>query len=274
MNIRSRRVALIALTLIVSMLFASISYANENIKDYMSLSEAKEYLLSYEKVTIVEGREIVTTYEFADEKSLDKAATYISENGLNAFNSMLDEGIRKQVATEQRNAPILRTTTPSTGHAQVSKNNGTYHVKSNVSVFFLFLLCVYRCLACMSMYHMHQCPQKPEEDVGYVGFPGSAAEKCSGLGGLAVPADDIQPGGHGLRGGAVPGPLQGFGQYSHRPGHLFQPGGPDEPCPAGPAAKSDVDTAFADHSAGGHRHRQRDLFVAEHLPFYRGVRWM
>ena len=133
MNIRSRRVALIALTLIVSMLFASISYANENIKDYMSLSEAKEYLLSYEKVTIVEGREIVTTYEFADEKSLDKAATYISENGLNAFNSMLDEGIRKQVATEQRNAPILRTTTPSTGHAQVSKNNGTYHVKSNAS---------------------------------------------------------------------------------------------------------------------------------------------
>ena len=133
MNISSRRITLIILALIISLLFASAAYANESTKNSMSLSEAKEYLRAYEEVTFVQGRKIITTYEFANEKALDEAASYISENGLTAFNSMLQEGISKQISKEQTNPPILRVTTPSTGHAKVSKSNGTYYVHTQAT---------------------------------------------------------------------------------------------------------------------------------------------
>ena len=97
----------------------------------MTFDEAKAYLENY-CVTKENsfGKEYTTRYEFNSEDDLNKAAEYIVENGLDAFNAAVDAAIKEVVANEpQRTMVMPRTTDPTTVYETVS-SDGTHNLSA------------------------------------------------------------------------------------------------------------------------------------------------
>ncbi|EOD00461.1 hypothetical protein [Caldisalinibacter kiritimatiensis] len=95
----------------------------------MTVDEAREYLQSYyvTKENSV-GKEYSIQYIFNSDEDLEKAAIYLSENGLSAFNATVDTAIEEVVSKEPK-SPQTRSTTPTTGYATVS-GDGNHYVSS------------------------------------------------------------------------------------------------------------------------------------------------
>lgn len=119
---------MLSFVLLLSMVFGfSVStYAAE---PQMTVEEARQYLKSYNVTKInSEGEEYSTQYIFKSDEDLEKAATYISENGLSKFNEELNSEI-KEVVSKEPEKMQARTTTPSVSYATVY-GNGTHTVKA------------------------------------------------------------------------------------------------------------------------------------------------
>lgn len=94
----------------------------------MTFDEAKSYLQNY-SVTKENslGKGYTTQYVFDSEEDLNKAAAYIAENGLDAFNESLEAAIATAVANEpQRTLIMPRTTDPTTVFKTVSSDGNHY----------------------------------------------------------------------------------------------------------------------------------------------------
>lgn len=74
----------------------------------MTFDEAKSYLQNY-SVTKENslGKGYTTQYVFDSEEDLNKAAAYIAENGLDAFNESLEAAIATAVANEPQRTLIM-----------------------------------------------------------------------------------------------------------------------------------------------------------------------
>lgn len=118
----------IILSLVMTLSLSIVSLAGE---EKMTVEEAKDYLLNYNvKRTNEFGKEYTTKYVFDSEDDLQKAALYISNNGLLKFDTELDKAIKEAVANEPKsNIPTTRSTNPSAGYAKVS-GNGTHYVSA------------------------------------------------------------------------------------------------------------------------------------------------
>ena len=115
---------------VVMILSLSItSFASES---KMTVNEAKEYLQNYNVTKNNEfGKEYTTSYSFNSEEDLDKAACYIANHGLEAFEDALNSAISEVVANEPKSTtPITRSTEPATAYATVS-GNGTHSVSAS-----------------------------------------------------------------------------------------------------------------------------------------------
>ena len=123
---RSKFLHILAVALSFVTLFAATAHASS---PEMTFEEAKEYLESYcELQTNASGKEVTIQYHFGSEESLDRAASYIAEHGLNAFNDMIDKKIEEMANQEQKSLlPLPRTTDPTTYFATVS-GNGTHRI--------------------------------------------------------------------------------------------------------------------------------------------------
>lgn len=118
---------LISMALSFAMIFA-ISTAAFAVEQKMTIEESREYLQTY-KVTRIntEGKKYTIQFAFTTEKDLEKAAAYIVENGLAAFNAALDIAVANSVKNEpQSTLSQPRSTTPTVAHAYVSGNGDHY----------------------------------------------------------------------------------------------------------------------------------------------------
>jgi len=117
----------LSIILVLSMVFtmSATSFATEQ---QMTVDEAREYLQTYNVTKTNEfGKEYSTQYIFNSEQDLEKAAAYIANNGLSAFNSALDNAVVEAVSNEPQNTtPRLRSTDPSTANKTVSGNGNHY----------------------------------------------------------------------------------------------------------------------------------------------------
>ena len=115
--------------MIVVMLFSmsAMAYAEE---EHMTIDEAKKYLLNYEtKEVDSRGKEITTWYSFDSVEDLEQVAAYISENGIVAFNAIVDREIKKSLEGENDSEIQPYFTDPVTAYANIS-GNGTHYVKA------------------------------------------------------------------------------------------------------------------------------------------------
>lgn len=94
----------------------------------MTFDEAKNYLLNYSITeTDSDGDECTTCYVFESEDKLNNAANYIVENGLDAFNHVVNETINDVVSKEPKIE--ARETDPAIVYETVS-GDGTHYVSA------------------------------------------------------------------------------------------------------------------------------------------------
>lgn len=110
------------------MLF-TLSISVFSLETEMSIDEARGYLQSYHVTKQnSDGKEYSIEYIFNTEDDLEKAATFLSEKGLSAFNAAIEASIEEVVNEED---PIHQpySTDPSTGYATVS-GDGKHYVST------------------------------------------------------------------------------------------------------------------------------------------------
>lgn len=125
----------ISILLVLSMVFGMSTSAFamaheengvETEREY-TLAEAKEYLLNYCKIETNEfGKELKTTYEFDSDADLERAAAYIVDYGLDAFNKKLEADIKEYVKKEEQ-IIMPRETSPMSINKTIS-GNGTHAI--------------------------------------------------------------------------------------------------------------------------------------------------
>lgn len=94
----------------------------------ITFDEAKNYLLNYSITeTDSDGDECTTYYVFDSEDKLNNAANYIVENGLDAFNHVVNETINDVVSKEPKIE--ARETDPAIAYETVS-GDGTHYVSA------------------------------------------------------------------------------------------------------------------------------------------------
>ncbi len=120
----------VSLITIFVLIFGIFTYASE--PQTMSVEEAKTYLLTYKEVCINEfGKEYTIEFNFKSDEDLNRAAIFISKNGVDVFHQECNNEIKKIVANEKK-SPITRTTTPQTVRKTVS-GDGRHTVNAEAS---------------------------------------------------------------------------------------------------------------------------------------------
>ena len=119
------RISAATLVLILALAMNTFAFASPA----MTFEEAKEYLESYNVTQMNSlGKRYTTQYVFHSEQDLDRAAAYIVENGLDEFNSALDNAIAEASENDlEAVLPQKRTVTPSAVEKAVS-GDGTHYV--------------------------------------------------------------------------------------------------------------------------------------------------
>lgn len=115
---------IISLIILLSLSITSIAAERQ-----WTIDEAKDYLQNYNitKTNSI-GKEYTTEYIFHSEDDLEKAALYIVENGLSAFNAALESAIADAVSKEPQ-AIIPYSVSPSSIYRTVS-GNGPHYVSA------------------------------------------------------------------------------------------------------------------------------------------------
>lgn len=131
---RSKFFHILAVALSLVTLFAATAHATSS---EMTFEEAKEYLENYRELqTNSAGKEVTIQYHFGSEESLNRAASYIADYGLDAFNDMIDKRIEEAVSQEQKGlVPLPRTTNPTTYYATVPCKSGHYNIVGTANGF-------------------------------------------------------------------------------------------------------------------------------------------
>ena len=117
----------IALILAVSP--AALAVGTDGTGTQTELSQAREYLMNYQRTeTNRYGEEFTVEFAFDSEEELTKVAAYVIEVGYSAFEEEIEEAFAakaKESGDESAIAPM--STDPSTGYAEVS-GNGVHYV--------------------------------------------------------------------------------------------------------------------------------------------------
>ena len=125
----------ISVLLIIGVLCCSLSSVSlAQSSEELTLEDAKAYLLAYESCEKNSyGKDVIMSFDFKDEEHLDQVAHFITEQGIDYFEYLLDMKLEEYSEGEVSAGNMTRAATPYSATRYIKKLNKTHTVSAYVN---------------------------------------------------------------------------------------------------------------------------------------------